>query len=128
MNNKIHTDGREYNEYPELCRIISEAVKEKTAKFTDLGELGYGPDIYDRTEKDRAYLKFIGDSLRRYIAGDWGDLTEEQKENNEMAITEKYLKLSVIARYNYPRGGDIDIITFEDRIGTWIRLHEDDYE
>jgi len=127
MDKHTHTDGRTYDEYPELCRIISEAVKEKTAKFTDLGELGYGPDIYDRAERDRAYLKFIGDSLKRYVSGDWGDMDEDNKEYNDKIITGLYGKDQIMARYNYPGGGDIDIITFEDRIGTLIRSHEDDY-
>lgn len=37
-------------------------------------------------EEDEAFQIFVNDSLNRHLSGDWGDLEDEDKASNEMAL------------------------------------------
>ncbi len=55
----------------------------------------------------------------RHLAGDWGDVTPQEAEENELAVREGYRVLS-----SYPLAGDgrVWIITEADRSATTILL------
>lgn len=56
--------------------------------------------------------------LDRHITGDWGDLEQEDKDENEFSITNGY---RILSAYNTP-GGRVWIITEADRSATTILL------
>jgi len=57
--------------------------------------------------------------LRRHIAGDWGDLDEHDRAENEIAVKEGFRLLSA---YQLGDGTKIWIITEADRSSTTILL------
>ena len=42
--------------------------------------------VHEKIEQDSEFAKGVYTSLRRYYSGDWGDLCDEDKEMNEMAL------------------------------------------
>lgn len=42
--------------------------------------------VHALIEENETFKKFVNDSLNRHISGDWGDLDDEDKASNEMAI------------------------------------------
>ncbi len=42
--------------------------------------------------EDEGFAKFVWDSLKRHAMGDWGDLDEEDKKENEFSL-DKNLRL-----------------------------------
>ncbi len=57
--------------------------------------------------------------LRRHLSGDWGELTEEDVQENELSIREGFRLLSA---YRTAKGQKIWIITEADRSATTILL------
>ena len=96
--------------------------KEVRKIFTDLGEVVITPRVSERMAEDEPYSKWVNDCLlKRYYKCDWGDLGQGDKDLNDEAISwVGYEKKRVVARYNYPGGGDIYIITKKDRSVTTI--------
>jgi len=70
-----------------------------------------------------AALQGTGESpltfLQRHAQGDWGDLDEEDKQENEFSLT-RYLRL--LSAYTLKDGTHIWIITEADRSATTILL------
>lgn len=64
----------------------------------------------------------ITSALRRHLTGDWGDLDEEDRQENELSLREGYRMLSA-----YQTANDIRfwIITEADRSATTILLPEE---
>lgn len=60
--------------------------------------------------------------LARHIRGDWGDLTEEDQLQNELALL---LHLRVLSSYALPDSGKVWIISEADRAVTTILLPDD---
>ncbi len=54
-------------------------------RFTT-GRLLWTRGVNERVAEDIHFAKFVTESLRRHIAGDWGDLCEEDKQMNDDAI------------------------------------------
>ena len=72
--------------------------------------------VHEKIEQDSEFAKGVYTSLRRYYSGDWGDLCDEDKEMNEMA-----LKCGDRIFAMYKLGNDkIYIITEWDRSVTTI--------
>lgn len=63
-----------------------------------------------------------GDFLSRHIAGDWGDICQEDQGLNEIALATGARILSV---YTLKTGVKVWIITEADRASTCILLPED---
>lgn len=61
-------------------------------------------------------------ALRRHGTGDWGDLSEEDRAENEFALN-RYLRLFSV--YHDSRGTKFWIITEADRSVTTVLLPED---
>lgn len=80
--------------------------------------------VNDRVAEDTKFARFVTDSLRRHIRGDWGDMTPEDKEENEHALKEGNLRLfSAYENLELPK---IWIITESDRSATTV-LFPDEY-
>lgn len=82
-----------------------------------LGQIVMTRGVNDLIAENAEFAKFATESLRRHASGDWGDLTEEDKRENEYALG-KYLRLfSAYDKYPLPK---IWIITEADRSVTTI--------
>jgi hypothetical protein len=65
----------------------------------------------------------IKDSLRRHASGDWGEVCEEDREENDLSLTEGHRLLSV---YRARNGETFWLITEADRSATTV-LMPDEY-
>lgn len=72
--------------------------------------------------EEQNFARFVAECLVRHTSGDWGDLCEADKRENEYSLG-KYLRL--FSSYNY-RDKKIWIITEADRSVTTI-LFPDEY-
>lgn len=61
--------------------------------------------------------------LRRHRSGDWGDLSQDDKEENELALKEGF---RILSAYKLPTGQKLWVITEADRSVTTI-LKPDEY-
>ncbi|MBZ5639221.1 MAG: hypothetical protein LAO51_10780 [Acidobacteriia bacterium] len=61
-------------------------------------------------------------ALRRHAAGDWGDVCEEDRQENELSLREGYRLLSV---YHSAAGEKFWIITEADHSATTVLMPED---
>jgi len=61
-------------------------------------------------------------ALQRHVTGDWGDLDEHDREENEFSLTRGLRLLSV---YHSTNGVKFWIITEADRSSTTVLLPED---
>ena len=91
------------------------------ARFT-LGQVVCTRGVNDVIAEDSRFAKFVTESLGRHILGDWGDLCESDKKENEYALG-KYLRL--LSSYNYDETKRIWIITEADRSSTCILFSEE---
>lgn len=55
--------------------------------------------------------------LARHLSGDWGDLPEEDKQQNELALKKGF---RIVSAYNLPTGERLWVITEGDRSATTI--------
>jgi hypothetical protein len=60
--------------------------------------------------------------LARHVRGDWGDLTEDDRQENELSLREGFRLLSV---YHTQFGERLWVITEADRSVTTLLLPED---
>lgn len=87
----------------------------KQPKF-ELGVVSWTKGISELLSQDEAFAKFVKNSLRRHAIGDWGDVSGEDRQENELSIN-RYHRL--FSAYNYGSKA-IWIITDADRSGTTI--------
>jgi hypothetical protein len=59
------------------------------------------------------------DFLRRHVEGDWGDLCQDDKEENELSVDQE---LRILSAYHLKDGTKIWIITEADRSSTCLLL------
>ena len=79
--------------------------------------------VYDLACEDPDFAKFAQQSLNRHVKGDWGNLSDEDKQENELSLKEGYRLLSAYEAKGLPK---IWIITEADRSATTI-LFPDEY-
>ncbi|CAD6557062.1 hypothetical protein [Paraburkholderia metrosideri] len=60
--------------------------------------------------------------LLRHLRCDWGDISESDRRQNELALT---AGLRILSNYALPKGGSVWIITEWDRSATTILLPDD---
>jgi hypothetical protein len=60
--------------------------------------------------------------LDRHVSGDWGDLSDEDRQENEFSVKED---LRILSSYHLRDGTKIWIITEADRSSTCILLPEE---
>jgi hypothetical protein len=87
-----------------------------------LGQLVMTRGVNDRVAEDSRFAKFVTDSLKRHSKGDWGDIGEEDKKENELSLREGYRLLSSYVAEGLPK---IWIITEADRSVTTILFPEE---
>lgn len=90
------------------------------AKF-NLGQIVMTRGVYDKAVEDKEFAKFIMDSLERHTKGDWGDLCQEDIQENKRALRQGCRLLS-----RYQSGERIIwIITEADRTVTTALFPEE---
>ena len=89
----------------------------------NLGRLLMTRGVNDQVAEDEAFAKFVMGSLARHRMGDWGNLTDEDKQENELSLKAGYRLLSAYESGELPK---IWIITEADRSATTI-LFPDEY-
>ena len=60
--------------------------------------------------------------IRRHQAGDWGDVTDEDREENELSLKEGF---RLVSAYHAVNGVKFRIITEADRSSTTVLMPED---
>ncbi|MFQ6065820.1 MAG: hypothetical protein ACE5K3_00900 [bacterium] len=93
----------------------------KLSKFK-LGQLLMTRGVNDLVAENEEFAKFAMQSVERHAAGDWGDLSEEDKKENELSIDKNLRLLSAHKKNDWK----IWIITEADRSATTI-LFPDEY-
>lgn len=85
-------------------------------------------EVYDLAAKNADFARFIQDSLNRHVKGDWGDVDDEDKQTNDLALKQGPRLLSAYNDDRFPKNGvaTIWIITEADRSATTI-LFPDEY-
>ena len=91
-------------------------------KFS-FGQLVFTRGVNDKIADDTPFAKFVTESLGRHANGDWGDLSQEDKDENELSLKEGFRLLSAYERDALPK---IWIITEADRSVTTV-LFPDEY-
>jgi len=89
----------------------------------NLGRLLMTRGVNDLVAEDEFFAKFVMGSLTRHRRGDWGDLIDEDKQENELSLKAGYRLLSAYEVKGLPK---IWIITEADRSATTI-LFPDEY-
>ena len=84
--------------------------------------------VYDLACQNADFAQFVQKCLSRHVKGDWGDLDEEDKATNNLALKEGTRLLSAYDDDRFPKNGvaTIWIITEADRSATTI-LFPDEY-
>lgn len=95
--------------------------KECVNKFS-LGQIYSSAGVHEVMMQDPSFMQFVNRSLARHAEGDWGDLCEEDREENELSLREGYRILSAYNNNEHK----IWIITEADRSVTTV-LFPDEY-
>ena len=89
----------------------------------NMGRLVMTRGVNDLVAEDEAFAKFVMSSLTRHRSGDWGNLTDEDKQENKLSLKAGYRLLSAYEAKELPK---IWIITEADRSATTL-LFPDEY-
>ena len=82
-----------------------------------LGQLVITPNAMQTLSTDEVRV-----ALRRHASGDWGDVDQEDREENELSLREGFRLFSV---YHTQAGTKFWIITEADRSSTCVLLPDD---
>lgn len=91
-------------------------------KKFELGQLVWTRGVNDKVVADEEFVKFVIDSLKRHASGDWGDLCDEDKQENELSLKEGFRLFSAYEKEGLPK---IWIITEADRSVTTVLFPEE---
>jgi len=94
-----------------------------TAQITKFGKLLFTQGVNSQIADSPEFAKFALGSLRRHIRGDWGDMGDEDKAENDLALERGDLRL--LSAYESPELPKIWIITEADRSATTILFPEE---
>lgn len=97
------------------------ALPESVVKFS-FGKLVWTRGVNDKIADDTPFAKLVIDSLGRHAKGDWGDLDQVDKDENELSLKEGFRLLSAYERDGLPK---IWIITEADRSNTTVLFPEE---
>jgi len=88
-----------------------------------MGKLVLTRGVNDRLAEDTEFAKFMLANLRRHARGDWGDMCQEDKGANDIALREGNLRIfSAYEKDGLPK---IWIITEADGSATTILFPEE---
>jgi len=93
-----------------------------SGKF-ELGRLVWTRGVNDEVADNEAFAKFVLDSVRRHARGDWGDMCQEDKNENELALNTGNLR--IFTAYESKGLPKIWIITEADRSATTVLFPEE---
>ncbi len=89
-----------------------------------MGQLVVTAGVNDRMADDDEFCAWVGLCISKHMRGEWGDLDEADKKENEFSL-DKHLRL--LSAYHYPADSTrIWIITEADRSATTV-LFPDEY-
>lgn len=74
--------------------------------------------VHDKFNSDYEFLQFVNASFVRFQSGDWGEMCDEDKEQNEQALIDRERLMG--SYENKERGWKIWIITEANRSVTTI--------
>jgi len=86
-----------------------------------LGQIVMTRGVNDLVAENEEFAKFVLESLKRHAAGDWGDLSEQDKKENEFSL-DKHLR--ILSAYKKDKW-KIWIITENNREVTTILFPEE---
>jgi len=86
-----------------------------------LGNVYMSRGIGDCAAQQKGFAEFVLQSLQRHASGDWGDLCEEDRDENELSLTNG---LRLMSRYEF-RNLKVWVITEADRTATTILFPEE---
>lgn len=88
------------------------------------GDIYSTDKVNERLSQDNGFSLFVLVSLNRHLNGDWGNICEEDKAQNEEALVDGLRLMSVYKRKDHP-DDTIWIITEADRSATTILLPDE---
>lgn len=94
--------------------------KESVNKFS-LGKIYSSAGVYEMMVQDPYFMQFVNSSLARHAEGEWGDLCEEDKKENELSLREGFRLFSSYKNDEHK----IWIITEADRSVTTVLFPEE---
>jgi hypothetical protein len=77
--------------------------------------------VNDKVVDNGGVAKFVWESLKRHAKGDWGDLCQEDKQENELSLKEGF---RILSAYEH-QGEKIWVITEADRSATTVLFPEE---
>jgi len=92
------------------------------ARKFNLGQLVMTRGVNDKVADDEKFAKFITESLKRHATCDWGDLCDEDKQENELSLKAGLRLFSAYEKEGMPK---IWIITEANRASTTILFPEE---
>jgi len=108
--------------HPEANSSITRLAMTSTGKSFPLGRLMITRGVNDLVADNKEFALFVLNSLQRHARGDWGDLSEEDKKENEYSLNQHLRLLSAYERPPLPK---IWIITEADRSLTTVLFPEE---
>lgn len=81
------------------------------------GRLLFTRGVNDIVAENTDFARFVTTSLKRHLTGDWGELPEEDKKENEFSLDKELRLFSAYENDNLPK---IWIITEADRSATTV--------
>lgn len=87
-----------------------------------LGQTVATAGVIAKMKEGEAFIKHVNDCLVRHAKGDWGDLSQEDKKENEFALGKHLRLFSAYVKEGQPK---IWIITEADRSSTTILFPEE---
>ncbi len=88
-----------------------------------LGKLMMTAGVNDKVAENPEFAEFVTKSLARHATGDWGNMSKEDKAENNLALKEGNLR--IFSAYENPGLPKIWIITEADRSVTTILFPEE---
>ncbi len=88
----------------------------------EMGGLFLTAGINSQILEEVRFEMFVIECVKRHLSGDWGNLCEEDKKENELSLKEGY---RLLGSYKYKDEIKIWIITEADRSATTILFPEE---
>ena len=98
---------------------MSDSVRPLGLSLFPLGDVVATPSVLDALDRAGISAESL---LNRHVAGDWGEMTENDRQMNDLAISSGGRLLST---YDLPDKVRLWIITEEDRSATTLLLPGD---
>jgi len=110
LEDVVHHAGRAL-----VNTIPAEVYMRRNMKFP-LGRIVWTRGVNDLVAVDASFAKFVINSLKRHTKGDWGEMSEDDKLENNFSVGKE---LRLLSSYQHD-GTKIWIITEADRSVTTI--------